>query len=195
MNVLVAGCGPGDDLEFVAARGANPIGIDISAQALLMARSRGSKVILANLESLPFRPGVFEVILIMNVIMFTNAAQSLEEAKRIGKAGSSIVLMEPLANAFLISLARRFQPYRKMVTQYWNPEIRLQSSGSWRCLSEDRFFLFSSLWAGIWYERPFPLWARKVLDFISEMDAFLLRVFPWTRRFAYLAVTIFKADA
>jgi SAM-dependent methyltransferase len=58
--VLDAGCGNGRDLPFFAARGLEPVGLDLSTGMLTIARSRfAGPLIQGDLRALPFADGAF----------------------------------------------------------------------------------------------------------------------------------------
>ncbi|MDO8508789.1 MAG: class I SAM-dependent methyltransferase [Nanoarchaeota archaeon] len=58
-NILDIGCGPGRDMIFFDGMGLNVYGIDISNSMCRLSRSKGLRVVLGDLENLPFREGHF----------------------------------------------------------------------------------------------------------------------------------------
>lgn len=61
-NVLDIGCGPGRDIEFLQSKGLNVYGIDISSSMCGICRNKGLKVVMGDLEDLPFGENYFDGI-------------------------------------------------------------------------------------------------------------------------------------
>lgn len=59
---LDLGCGTGRYLEPIASTGRSPIGMDLSADQLRLARSRSDLLVRADGERIPFRDGVFQTV-------------------------------------------------------------------------------------------------------------------------------------
>lgn len=59
---LDLGCGTGRDLAIIAERGWTPLGVDVSADQLRLARHRSGDVIQGDAERLPFGDAVFPMV-------------------------------------------------------------------------------------------------------------------------------------
>jgi SAM-dependent methyltransferase len=95
-HVLDLGCGVGHDLARLAAAGARPIGIDLSAVALAKAHSRGHFVLRADGARLPFGDGVFAGCRIERVLQHVAEPDAvLDEAARVVRTGGFIAVFEP----------------------------------------------------------------------------------------------------
>ena len=64
-RLLDVGCGGGSHLVAFAEAGWSPVGIDVSAELLRLARGRGCDVQLARAEELPFADASFEAVVSM----------------------------------------------------------------------------------------------------------------------------------
>jgi SAM-dependent methyltransferase len=60
-RVLDVGCGPGQDVAWLAEQGFDPVGVDLSSAMLFEGRNRGIDLplIRADMRDLPFRSGSF----------------------------------------------------------------------------------------------------------------------------------------
>jgi len=66
-RVLDAGCGTGRNLQALAGRG-RALGIDLSPEALVFARGRGTEVVRGDLLRLPFRERSFALVTSFDVL-------------------------------------------------------------------------------------------------------------------------------
>ncbi len=99
-KILEIGCGNGRDSIYLVQRGYNVIGIDITSNAIALARnnkkyllknkswSKNLKFIIADAENLPFPDNYFDAIYSIGVLHCTNLRKSLKEAVRVLKDDS-----------------------------------------------------------------------------------------------------------
>lgn len=99
-TVLEIGTGMGADLVRWACSGAHVIGVDLTARAVALSRSRLSSaglsgtVMQADAENLPFSAGSFDVVWSWGVLHHTpDANRSLVEAARVLKSGGRYAVM------------------------------------------------------------------------------------------------------
>jgi SAM-dependent methyltransferase len=103
--VLDAGCGTGANLVLLSRRFARAVGCDLSAEAAALSASRGlRRVVVADLNALPFRAGAFDAVLSSDVIecQEVDERQAVGELARVTRVGGRLVLSVP-AYAFLLS--------------------------------------------------------------------------------------------
>lgn len=99
LKILDAGCGSGAALNYLSAFG-DVIGVDLSDDALAYARKKG-KVKKADLSSLPFKDGSFDVVFCMQVLYHMwvkDEKKVLSEFHRVLKNGGILLLQEPALN-------------------------------------------------------------------------------------------------
>jgi ubiquinone/menaquinone biosynthesis C-methylase UbiE len=60
---LDVGCGTGRDLPVIATTGRRPVGLDLSANQLRLAKARCDALVQGNAEVLPFRSGIFGTVI------------------------------------------------------------------------------------------------------------------------------------
>ena len=104
-RILDVGCGTGGILNYLSQKGAIPLGIDISIQALRSAKHLGSnfKLTLCNAEELPFQSNCMEGVIFMGTLEhFLDPVRALEEAIRVTGPGSSFCIVVPNSEFFLI---------------------------------------------------------------------------------------------
>lgn len=93
---LDIGCGAGLAVRIAAERGASVSGLDAADSLLSIARTRvpNGDFRLGELESLPFDDGAFDLVTGFNSFQYAgNPSVALSEAKRVAKAGASVVIM------------------------------------------------------------------------------------------------------
>ena len=97
--VLDIGCGAGPGLRYLATRGAEAVGIDASFYALQRARDFVASAGLAQTDaraSLPFRDGVFGLVLASEVIEhLPDGVPFLQECFRVLRPGGVVLLTTP----------------------------------------------------------------------------------------------------
>ncbi|HVB69502.1 MAG TPA: class I SAM-dependent methyltransferase [Acetobacteraceae bacterium] len=70
-----------------------PVGIDPAGAMLVEARARGILCVRGLAEALPFRPGVFDHVLIVTTICFVDDPRAmLAEARRVLRPGGAVVI-------------------------------------------------------------------------------------------------------
>jgi SAM-dependent methyltransferase len=121
-RVLECGCGPGGLLGAIAATGCRTTGVDLNPRLLGLARARvaASTWAQADVESLPFRDGAFDVVLCVGVLSYLrDDAGAIAELARVVRPGGAVVIALP--NKLL--LGKLFDPFYWLV---WLP------SRAWR---------------------------------------------------------------
>jgi SAM-dependent methyltransferase len=100
-RVLDVGCGAGQELlPFVQRLGARSTGVDISPEAIEIARRQFAKVgcdgqvefICSPAESLPFEDSAFDVVVCRLALPYTGNAQALSEMARVLRPGGLLIL-------------------------------------------------------------------------------------------------------
>jgi glycosyltransferase involved in cell wall biosynthesis/ubiquinone/menaquinone biosynthesis C-methylase UbiE len=89
------GCGPGRGTLYLAQRGGDVVGVDISLESLLLARGRApaAKYVVSTNLALPFVDGCFEIVISDGVIHHTPDARfAFAEIARITKTGGHCYL-------------------------------------------------------------------------------------------------------
>ena len=92
-RVLDVGCGTGLTLQLAAERGAAVAGVDITEGLLNVARERlpAADLRVADMESLPFGDGAFDVVLGVNSFQFAgDPIRALAEAARVCRQGGAV---------------------------------------------------------------------------------------------------------
>jgi SAM-dependent methyltransferase len=90
------GCGAGLAAQMAGERGATVTGLDAAEALLEIARSRSplGSFVVGELESLPFADDSFDLVTGFNAFQYAaNPVAALYEAKRVAKAGATVVVM------------------------------------------------------------------------------------------------------
>ena len=96
-RILDAGCGTGNNLKHLAARG-SAVGIDISEEALRFCRARGVAVARAGLLGLPFPDGSFDWVTSFDVLYHrwvTDDRAAMAELARVVRPGGVVLVRVP----------------------------------------------------------------------------------------------------
>lgn len=98
-RVLELGCGTGVFSEKLAAQGIKLVAIDISIDLIKKAKEKlaGKRVqfIVADVERLPFKPGVFDSVVGISVLHHLSLDIACKEMSSILKSGGKIAFSEP----------------------------------------------------------------------------------------------------
>ncbi|HSF62688.1 MAG TPA: class I SAM-dependent methyltransferase, partial [Gaiellaceae bacterium] len=119
-HVLDIGCGTGVFLGLVAARGADPHGIDASEPLIDLARRRLPEADLrvGDMEALPFGDDTFDLVTGFTSFFFANdMVAALREAGRVAKPGAPVVVQvwgahERCSLEAMKQIARPYMPPR-----------------------------------------------------------------------------------
>ncbi len=96
-KILDIGCGNGRDSIFLAKKGYEVVGIDITPKAIALAKKNGLKTknlkfIVADAEKLPFKDESFDSVYSIGVLHCTDLNQSLKEVVRVLKnSGAGVI--------------------------------------------------------------------------------------------------------
>jgi len=97
MKVLDVGCYDGNISSLIMQNGNDVYGVDISENAIELAKQRGIKAYVANAEhELPFSNNIFDTVFAGEIIEHIFDTQKfLQEIKRVLKANGTIILTTP----------------------------------------------------------------------------------------------------
>ena len=83
-RVLDVGCGRGDHLRSLLARGCEAIGVEPDEQAAERLQEAGVNVVVASAEQLPFPDAMFDAVICSVVVPFTGATTCGSQANISG---------------------------------------------------------------------------------------------------------------
>lgn len=94
--ILDVGCGSGRTLDLLAAYG-NAVGVDLSEEAVAVARERGhAGVLRAAAEQLPFADASFDLVTCLDVLEHTlDDRGALRELRRVTRPGGLLLVTVP----------------------------------------------------------------------------------------------------
>jgi len=112
--ILDAGSGPGTYGLLLAQKKNEVVGVDISYDAVKMAKKRAFikgvdqlfHVVVADLENLPLRDGIFDVCFSGWVLHHFTSLEVIKELARVLKSGARIALAEPNEASYIFRITR-----------------------------------------------------------------------------------------
>jgi len=117
-NVLDVACGTGRHLPFLARKGFEVVGLDLSRGMLIVAKNKikGYKkahFVRADAESLPFRENAFDEIVCSRAFkFFPNPLRALEEGRKVLRKGGKSILAIETSEPFWIRIGYKLKiPY------------------------------------------------------------------------------------
>jgi SAM-dependent methyltransferase len=118
-RLLDVGCGAGDWLCEMRARGWAGQGVDVDAAAVETARARGLDVRLGSLEAQAYPDGAFDAVTLNHVVEhLPDAAATLRECRRVLRPGGMLVVATPngasLGHALFGTRWRGLEPPRHL---------------------------------------------------------------------------------
>ncbi len=190
-RMLEYGCGPGSQAFALAGMGARITGIDISDVAIKLAAEEAVRLgvqpefKVMNAEALEFPDRYFDRIIGSAIIHHLELHKAYQEIVRCLKPGGKAVFIEPLGHNPIINLYRWLTP--KLRTEDEHPlkiaDIRLAR----RYFGQVKVRYYHMLSIAAVMFRHTPLF-KPVLALLDRVDAFLFRVFPILRRYAWMSV-------
>lgn len=197
-RVLELGTGTGGTATLLAKKGAYVIGIDLLPFRLDEAKDRvdhhdvsaSVDFSLMNATQLAFADNTFEFIISKSVLVFTEHTQTAKECYRVLKPGGKAIFIENMRHHPVVWL------YRKIFLKY-SRELHYFSLSDIDAIAESyeftehRQFHFLSLGALFWKKLvPITFLFRWTLSFLKRVDRILFRVFPFLKRFCWIAAII-----
>jgi hypothetical protein len=119
-DVLDVGCGPGHLVRALAARGARPVGLEVSAERLASAlaadEGSGARYLVGHAEQLPLLDASVDVVVFMRALHHVPAEEqftALSEAHRVSRSGGQVYVAEPLAEGPFFELTSLIEDERE----------------------------------------------------------------------------------
>lgn len=167
--VLDLACGTGRLLPFIAKSCSEVVGLDISGGMLAVSKrkSRGFQnihLVLGDVENLPFREGVFDVITCSRAFkFFPSPLKALTEGRRSLKTGGKYVLSLETSDPFWIKIALQLGP----------PSIR-GFRWEWRYRKKEVLRLFKKAGFKIIFSTCLIYFGRSVYELADRLRLSLL---------------------
>lgn len=150
-RVLDLGCGPGDGIRAIAARGGRAIGLDYSEGMLEKARANVGQrgpLLRGDAAALPFKDGSFDKVVCTNSFHhYPDQVSALAELRRVLRKGGLLVLVDPRAD----NLGGRIAIDMVERHLFSLAEVKIHSLRDWHDLLRAAGFEAADV-------RPGPLW-------------------------------------
>jgi SAM-dependent methyltransferase len=190
-DVLEYGCGPGSLAFFLAERGAQVTGIDISPVAIEQSREKAEALGVAentrfevmNAEALEFPPGTFDLVCGTGILHHLELEAAFAQLAKVLKPDGQAIFIEPLGHNPLINLYRLLTP--KMRTEDEHPLLSpdLDVTQRWFGRTDLRYFHLTTLLA-------VPARGRKrfgpLVKTLNRFDDAVFRRVPLARKHAWI---------
>lgn len=196
-QVLEYGCGPNSYAFWLARRGAQVIGIDISDTAIEQMRERSQhrpfpervSFQRMNAEELEFPANSFDVICGRAILHHLDLTKSFAEIARTLKPDGHAVFVEPLGHNPVINAYRNRTPELRTEDEHPLMMRDLQMAETYFGQVEAHYFHLGSLAAT-------PFVGMKIFDpvlgTLEAMDKAIFKVLPFMRKHAWAVVLIFS---
>lgn len=192
-RVLDIGCGSGMNSLLLARRGADVVGVDISASLIQVARQRlaangttGAAFVVGSAHDLPLPDASVDVVFGIAILHHLDLDLVSREVARVLHRGGRAIFQEPVRNSRTVRALRRLVPYRAAdISPFERP------------LTDPELARFSAPFASV-RRRAFLLPhvsiaqvlppARRYVDACYRADAALLRRYPRLATYAGIRV-------
>jgi SAM-dependent methyltransferase len=195
-RVLEYGCGPGSYAFFLAERGAQVTGIDISEVAIEQAAARAQNEALhrcdfqvMNAEALTFAADSFDLVCGTGILHHLDLDKAARELSRTMRPQGRAIFIEPLGHNPLINLYRRMTPQMRTADEHPLRAADLKRFETYFGDVEAHFFHMSSLLAIPLRRMPGFRYAVKALE---AVDRTLFRWVPPVRKYAWMVVLVLQ---
>ena len=150
--VLDLGCGSGENLAPLLARGANVIAVDLSEELVKLARGRLAltnqemkpALMVGSAYDVPLPDGSVDAILCSSLLHHLDIPRAMAEMKRLLKPGGFAVVKEPVRFSRAFAVLRSWFPDRGDISEDEHPLTRaelLQVKSGWMSSGERAFRL------------------------------------------------------
>jgi SAM-dependent methyltransferase len=184
LRVLDFGCGSGENSFLLARRGAEVIGVDISASLLALAKRRldingasgTASFVVGSAHDLPLPDNALDVVFGIAILHHLDLAASSREVHRVLKPGGRAIFQEPVRDSAVVRALRACIPYRAPdISPFERPlrtaELRAFAQPFTRCTTRAFSLPFVNICQAVPSLRPY-------LSAAYRQDADLLRRFP-----------------
>ena len=124
-NVLVIGCGFGDDAINLAKAGANVKAFDLSPESLelaeKLAEKEGLEIDFQEMvaEKLNYEDNVFDIVIARDILHHVEIPVTVAEVLRVSKPGGALCFNEVYSHSLLIKIR-----YSKFIDQWFYPKLQ-----------------------------------------------------------------------
>jgi len=194
LKIVDFGCGSGANTALLAHRGAQVVGVDISADLIELARRRldvsgragGASFVVGSAHELPFPDGSFDIVFGIAILHHLDLELVSREVHRVLKPGGRAIFQEPVRNSRIVRMLRSLIPYRAPdISPFERPLTDTELATFSRPFSSRRYrpFLLPHVQLGQVLPGVRNYWRR-----LYASDGALLRTLPALKHFAAIRV-------
>jgi len=177
--VLDVGCGSGENVAPLLARGAHVIAVDLSHDLVQLAVERVRlmkppslpRFLVGSAYDVPLAKESVDIVFCASLLHHLDIPRAMDEIRRVVKPGGTVIVKEPVRFSQLAARLRRILPAQRDTSDNEHPLTRAeveQIKAGWQVSGERAFRL------------PFvPLFSRnKAITIVWATDRWLLKHFP-----------------
>lgn len=191
-RLLEYGCGTGSKVFFWAQNGAHVSGIDISSEAIKLAKEAtykegaAIKFYVMDAENLEFENDSFDIVVGSGILHHLDLVSSYAELSRVLHEGGRAIFIEPLGHNPLINVYRWLTPSMRTSDEHPLLMKDIDLAKQYFNVVDIKYFNLFALMAVPF--RKYHGFFKAMLIFLNAVDQTLMTWFPFLRRFAWLIV-------
>ena len=192
-NVLEYGCGAGGDFELYKSSKSNLYGIDISKEAISLARKKcanlnlKSNYVVADAENTKLKGDYFDAIVGSGIIHHLNIENAMSELSRLIKSDGECIFHEPMGHNPFINLFRSLTPHMRTPDEHPILTSDFVLMKKYFEKVEVRYFYLLSLSAFIFRNTIF---FDRIYKLLIKLDKHILKNIPWLGKYSWITVII-----
>jgi SAM-dependent methyltransferase len=198
-TVLDYGCGAGENVVLIAARGAKKvIGVDISPELVRIGEKRlalhglseNTELRVGSAHELPIEDESIDVVFGKTILHHLNLELASKEVFRVLKKGGKAIFLEPVRNSKFVRFARNLIPYQAPdVSPYERPLTDAELEKFAAAFSAYRSRAFSIPFVNLINVLGLP---ESLLHRAIRLDGKILKLAPFLKNYASVRVIEIK---
>lgn len=192
-NLLEYGCGAGGDLNLYKSTSTNLYGIDISSEAIDLAKRKceqldiSSNYTVSDAEETNFENDFFDAVVGSGIIHHLNIDKAMSELSRIIKKNGVCIFHEPMGHNPIINLYRYLTPNMRTPDEHPIIVNDFDIMHKYFKKVEVKYFYLISLISFLFRKTFF---FNTLNNFLITVDNYIFKLCPWLGKHSWVSVII-----